>query len=278
MCLAIYKPKGVRIKKKYLRNGFDHNEDGAGFAVVRQGKVAVYKGYFTFDDFWSAYEEFGNETALIHFRWSTHGKINEDNTHPFEMCGGRFALIHNGILNIDTSSDKTKSDTRHYVDLILTPLFERMPFDHPSVKFLVESAIGDNNKLVVLRGDGAHCIYNEHKGEWHKGAWYSNSAYKYAPMRSVYGANWWKAGGVCGYRDFTEAELAEADDEYINWKEEVEADGYGYVGLTKEEMVEARLELMDEEAEAEAELKIVDRFPDWEPKPLLMNNQQLTED
>ncbi len=183
MCLAIYKPKGVSIAKKYLKNGFSNNEDGAGFTITKDGKLETFKGYFTFGAFWKAYKGHQGETAIIHFRMATHGKCNAENCHPFTLCGEEFAIIHNGILDIDTKSNKDRSDTFHFTELVLQPMFAIMPFDAPALRYLIETSIGTGNKIVALRRDGQHVIFNEGKGAWHKGAWFSNSSYE---RRSIF--------------------------------------------------------------------------------------------
>jgi glutamine amidotransferase len=189
MCLAIFKPRGIQLAKKYLLNGFSNNDDGAGFAIAtRDKRLEIYKGFTTFDAFYTAYLKHAAETMIIHFRWATHGDRTEHNCHPFEMCNNQVAMVHNGVLDIDIpDTEKTKSDTRFYCETILEPLLFRVPIDHPSLKFLLEKAIGSANKIILLSGDGKVMIANESAGEWHKGAWFSNSGYKYAASWRGYG-------------------------------------------------------------------------------------------
>lgn len=89
MCIAIVKPRGINFPAiKILQCGFKNNPDGAGFAFSRNGKNYIYKGFFTFDEFWQKIVELNlsvDDTVLIHFRLSSNGNTTQATCHPFPI-------------------------------------------------------------------------------------------------------------------------------------------------------------------------------------------------
>ena len=192
MCIAIYKPEGKVIPYETLKRCFTANPDGAGYMFHKNGKLHVFKGYFTMDEFWKAYKRDQKKECVIHFRIKTHGLINEENCHPYRV-NDDLAFVHNGV--ISGYSDLNKSDTWLFNEDIIQPFVRRWGnleiFEDP-IKKLIESRIG-YSKLIFMDNQGNSKIFNEDKGHWDDGVWYSNTSYKpYIPpppvVKPVYGS------------------------------------------------------------------------------------------
>ena len=191
MCIAIIKPKNVDLPSEYiLRICFNNNPDGAGFAFNRNGKNYIHKGFFTFDGFIKALKRCDikkEESALIHFRVATHGKINIDNCHPFPLTDKFYkmtnpyivtsndVMIHNGKLNIKITSSMY-SDSMH----IAKSLYE---LDRNTYKEFINFIIRPTeknkrgNRIGILTNVGVTEQYGEGWIKEH-GIWYSNDSYK----------------------------------------------------------------------------------------------------
>jgi hypothetical protein len=131
-----------------------------------------------FDSFYAAYKPHEDKPMAVHFRIKTHGNLDQENTHPFQV-GRNLAFIHNGVIQAVDRPDKTKSDTYWFNQKILVPVYKRdsrfIFKDH--FKELIKEYIGWS-KLVFLNNKGHYTIINEDKGNWDEGVWYSNSSYK----------------------------------------------------------------------------------------------------
>lgn len=176
MCLAIYKPAGKTIPKRSLANGYHANwskECGCGFAYSDGSKLVVVKGILPFEEFYKEYRKVeGAHPLLIHFRMATHRPINRENCHPFTMCDGRFALIHNGVFPIPIKNPSL-SDTGNFCESIMEPTIKA---GRHTNKQLMEGVMGWN-MVCLMDEKGKVTIYNEQNGHWDEGVWYSNYGY-----------------------------------------------------------------------------------------------------
>lgn len=187
MCVAIYKPASIPIPDlKTLKECWDANPDGAGFAMYKNGSIEIHKGFMRWKDFEKAFKKYGLSSfygpLLLHFRIATHGNICKGNTHPFPVSNSKAdlqnidltclksdCLIHNGVLPI-TPSDKTISDSME--------LCKRLSqFDSVTqVMDLLDEFLG-SNKIAIMEHSGTVRLF----GDWIDvgGVWFSNLIWQY---------------------------------------------------------------------------------------------------
>jgi hypothetical protein len=195
MCIIVVKASGrVMPHKNTLRNCFENNDDGAGYAFQRHGEdiIHVKKGFMKFKHFWKAINKLDvkdKDRIIMHFRIGTSGMMNARMCHPFvvgeepEKYGiidGKtkgLVVAHNGIIS-DLSGGKKLSDTALLVKNILSSkIVQKGLYEDLAVQELIETFICSGRlafihpaKGVLLLGDG-----------WLKaksGVYYSNTGYK----------------------------------------------------------------------------------------------------
>ena len=206
MCIAIAQPAGSRqLTTEEIRNGWSHNEDGGGYAFVRDGNITIRKS-MELERFITMYledvAEYGDSSDfIIHMRLATHGKPNVGTTHPFKTTPTT-AFAHNGIISALTPL----TDDKHSDSMVLNEfILQGLPvdwMDRPAMVELVSEYI-DGDKLVIIstgkHTDRTFYIINEQSGEWDNGLWFSNAscqrASRYIYQNDAYTA-WWENSNV----------------------------------------------------------------------------------
>jgi predicted glutamine amidotransferase len=187
MCIMMTKKQGVKLDKTIYENCFANNADGAGFAFVRNKEIYIAKGFFTFNDFWDNFKPFEEEARIIHFRVGTSGGSNALNCHPWRI-NDDLAIAHNGSITINRDN-QALSDTGNYCESILQPLTKDFPewWKSKEMLWMMEKAIGPNNKIILLHKEGDIQILNEKSGIWRGDCWFSNATFTCAKK---YETNW----------------------------------------------------------------------------------------
>lgn len=178
MCIAILNPNNVTLKKKVLKTCWENNTDGAGMLYLVDGKLTTHKEMTNFDSFYDHYhnvrQKHRTSQIVIHFRISTHGKVNLTNCHPF-IVNDKWGFVHNGIISAAPKHTEF-SDTYMFNREVL----QKLPADwihNDAIYDLVQEYIG-SSKLLFLNTDNEAFIVNEDMGVWDLGCWFSNTTYK----------------------------------------------------------------------------------------------------
>lgn len=184
MCIAILNTPNVTFSKSVIRNCWENNSDGAGliYTDTKRKVLHTFKELTSLERYYAKYIEvrrkYPKSKIVLHFRISTSGGVNIQNTHPFSV-NDALAFVHNGVISELNGIDKNRSDTNLFNENILKSLpagFER----NEVINKLIGKYIG-HSKLVFLNALNEATIVNSNLGQSdpaYVGCWFSNSTYK----------------------------------------------------------------------------------------------------
>lgn len=226
MCLAIVKPMGISIPEEHLQNGWDNNDDGAGFVYIDpETKLFVVNKFMTYaafiEKFNEANEAYGDVSDfLIHFRIASKGVVSIDNCHPFIVDEDR-VIIHNGTMwNIDIDKKDKRSDTRVFAEDWLSQLPPDWE-DNQIIHLLLEDFLGSTSKMCLLHRTKGIYIYNQDKGMWVDDIWYSNKSYEKRTYTAGFHTNS-KNSLTTGFYSFLWQRMVTPEESKNMTKEEIE--------------------------------------------------------
>lgn len=191
MCLLGIVPKKSERQETttaWLRDVYERNSDGFGFAwSTPSGGVHTFKSIGKFREFKKAWREMERHSGefAFHLRMRTHGPVTKEMAHPYPIGETGMHLMHNGVLACGNAGDRTKSDTWHYINDIVLPLYNQVGegIFSPILLDMMGDAIG-NNRFVIVDKQGKLHVVNKHQGVTWNGMWLSNT---YAWSASKFG-------------------------------------------------------------------------------------------
>lgn len=212
MCVIAFSPKGVDIPTETkLRQMWNHNPDGAGYAYVdKKGSVVYRKGFMTFESLMAdlkAPERFKNTNFAIHFRIGTSGKNDGATCHPFPISTNfgelrktegvaESVLFHNGVLSEGGIISPLASDTQDFV-VAMAPLLKK--FNRSKARDYFIGELTEGNRLLVLYKNNTFKMF----GDWKKDGdlWVSNLSYQNGYS--------WYGSGYYGWQEYVYDEYGE---------------------------------------------------------------------
>lgn len=183
MCVIIHKPANKDFDEKDLRTAFENNPDGFGFMYYDEtlNKIIAKKSInITEDQIVKIVNRFKDRDVCYHYRYKTHGLINNAQCHPFKVLdkqkhGVDMYFMHNGTINTVTPN-KDESDTQAFNRQILKPLLSKKPslIKSPAFQTMLLHMIGKGSKLCFMFGKGEVIKINAEAGAERHGCWVSN--------------------------------------------------------------------------------------------------------
>lgn len=96
------------------------------------------------------------QIMIMHTRWATHGNSNDVNcAHPF--VSGKWAIVHNGIVDNEHQAQKTKCDSEAILKLLI---------EKDDIKAVAEQLIGMFRIAIINKETGHLIIVNDSSPVW----------------------------------------------------------------------------------------------------------------
>jgi hypothetical protein len=188
MCLIAFAQKDrSQIPGVHLLRAHARNDDGWGIMFPEDGHVRIMRDTTGHNCFRTAWKQTPLRTPIAaHFRYGTSGIRHASMAHPFPVLkdedGVTLAVMHNGVLTC-VAAERELSDTAVLVRDVLRPQLEARPdlVEVEGWRRAMGAILGDDNKLLFMRGDGRTFLVNGWQGKFETGGvWYSNT-YSIAP-------------------------------------------------------------------------------------------------
>ena len=132
--------------------------DSSGVALLNNGQLNVYKkkGKVAELEEYVIGKNVEANIGIGHTRWATHGEPSDRNAHPHTSANGRFAMIHNGIIeNYAQLKNELTNNGYHFTsDTDTEVLLNFIEHIQSNNDCTLEEAL----RIALKRVTGAYCI------------------------------------------------------------------------------------------------------------------------
>jgi len=100
--------------------------------------------------------------GIGHTRWATHGRVTDDNAHPFTDCTRTIALVHNGIIeNYRELRERLKAEGHRFVSSTDTEVVVHLVESHYAKQTRPDLAAAVRRAAADLKGSFALALVSE---------------------------------------------------------------------------------------------------------------------
>lgn len=212
MCVIIKREPKVIIPEEKIISACTVNPDGFGFSVVDRGRLETIKvhksGGNDPDEIMRLLEQAEDHLVYLHLRFTTAGKTNEENCHPFQTFKGdnfEVQFMHNGTLSkFSKGKDDDHSDTWHFNEEILKPTIRAFyevdgagVLLNPVVKKILSEFSG-TSVFTLYDNEGNTLLIETSACKNHEGWWSSNTYSFDRYHRTGYSTGYYQGNRSCG--------------------------------------------------------------------------------
>lgn len=191
MCLIMFKENAQGVfTNRHFKSMITRNQNGLGIMYIGDdNRVHVEKSVGTDKQKFQLWQKHKHrDSYAMHARLTTHGHTNLANCHPYKILSiddgdaRDLYMMHNGVLRDAPETDKTMSDTWHFVEYILKPIAKtniELLWNNEEFQQWLQTTI-KGSKLLFMRSpeegiENNVLILNAEDGKEVDNCWLSNT-------------------------------------------------------------------------------------------------------
>jgi len=184
MSILIHIPKDSEILESDQQGFFDkltqQGKDSFGFSYAKDGKLHIKKNFKKVENFIKEFRAAQNCSCVIHFADKPWGVDCSNYCGPYRLDENHVIGHVGRVWSAQSKLEKPNFCQSINLLILIKQLWEPELFGSECLKYLIEKAIAFENKIVILRNDGAIQTFNDNKAaenNLYPSFWFSNYVY-----------------------------------------------------------------------------------------------------